>query len=98
MKTQINKITLCIGLILMTINLATATNKETMQNFGKPAYQTAAEKAARSISKKSQKTQLNKAFPSQFVVPGEFEESQAVAISWAFNYNNNGDIIGADTI
>jgi agmatine/peptidylarginine deiminase len=96
MKTQIKNITLCLGLLFMTVSVVYGQQSNNAK-FRKPAYQTAAEKAARSISKRAQKTQLNKAFPSQFVVPGEFEESQSVAISWSFNYNNNGDVIGVDT-
>jgi hypothetical protein len=80
MKTQIKNITLCLGLLFMTVSVVYAQQSNNAK-FRKPAYQTAAEKAARSISKRAQKTQLNKAFPSQFVVPGEFEESQSVAIS-----------------
>jgi agmatine deiminase len=40
---------------------------------------------------------LGKAFPTDIILPGEFEESQAVAISWSFEYDNNGNVIGADT-
>ena len=36
--------------------------------------------------------------PSNIRLPGEFEESQAVAISWAYNYNSGGVPTGADTI
>lgn len=35
--------------------------------------------------------------PGKVRYPGEFEESQAVAISWSPDYDNNGNIIGVDT-
>lgn len=35
--------------------------------------------------------------PAKVRYPGEFEESQAVAISWSPDYDNNGNIIGVDT-
>ncbi len=84
-----------IGLLfLITKQTSAQQNKNT--RFHKPAYQTAAEKAVRE-QLELDKTSLQKAFPSQFIMPGEFEESQAVAISWAFDYNSNGVVIGVDT-
>ncbi len=35
--------------------------------------------------------------PTNIRYPGEFEESQAVCISWSCDYDNNGNITGVDT-
>ncbi|MFY8021019.1 MAG: agmatine deiminase family protein [Bacteroidia bacterium] len=68
-------------------------------NGHKPVGRTEAEKK---LSKERAhlnlfKSGLQKKFPSSFIMPGEFEESQAVAISWSFEYDNDGNVIGADT-
>lgn len=42
------------------------------------------------------KTHFYKAFPANFRLPGEFEASQAVLISWAFQYDDNGIPTGLD--
>ncbi|MCX6187331.1 MAG: agmatine deiminase family protein [Bacteroidetes bacterium] len=96
MKTQIKIGILCFSLLFISINTIKAQQNNNAR-FHKPAYQTVAEKAMYKNTADLNKTDLYKSFPSQFVVPGEFEESQAVAISWAFDYNNNGVIIGVDT-
>jgi agmatine/peptidylarginine deiminase len=85
-----------VGIILIYTNSTLAQQKF---NGHKPVGKTESEKK---LSKERADTQLfksslNKKFPSSFVMPGEFEESQAVAISWSFDYNNNGNVIGADT-
>ena len=85
-----------VGIILIYTNSTLAQQKF---NGHKPVGKTESEKK---LSKERAGTQLfksslNKKFPSSFVMPGEFEESQAVAISWSFDYNNNGNVIGADT-
>ncbi len=72
------------------------------QNFNfrghKPVAKTSAEKQL-TLNRKQQGgfQSLGKSFPTDIVLPGEFEESQAVAISWSFEYDNNGNVIGADT-
>lgn len=72
------------------------------QNFNfnghKPAAKTETEMQLTQTRKQPAALQsLGKSSPSDIVLPGEFEESQAVAISWSFEYDDNGNVIGADT-
>lgn len=64
----------------------------------KPAWQTPEEKALRDPFRNENlyKQSLNKTLPEGVICPGEFEESQAVAISWSFDYDTNGNPIGID--
>lgn len=66
----------------------------------KPVAKTQAEyqlSVERSKQQNHFKTDAVTVFPAGMRLPGEFEESQAVAISWAFEYDNNFNIIGVDT-
>jgi len=80
--------------LIFTMNMAIAQNPNF--KFHKPAYQTEAEKALRTPVDLD-KTILYKSFPSNITLPGEYEESQSVVISWAFDYDNLGNVIGVDT-
>jgi agmatine/peptidylarginine deiminase len=66
--------------------------------YKKPAYQTEQEKAMRNAGKNENlfKLSLNKKVPDNVILPGEWEESQAVAISWSFDYDVNGNPSGID--
>ncbi len=60
-----------------------------------PAYQTAEELRLRINSKSLPQTQtLGKTalVPPNLRYPGEFEESQAVLISWPYDFDNNGNV------
>jgi agmatine/peptidylarginine deiminase len=65
-----------------------------------PAYKTSKEIQLAIEHKTKDKTVFGKAgfnMPGKVRYPGEFEESQAVCISWAYHYGINGNIIGVDT-
>lgn len=81
-------------------SLACAQAQHIRTSPGKlPAYRTAAEKQL-SITRAQQNrsTTLAKAgsLPSNIRYPGEFEESQSVVISWSYDYDVDGNVIGAD--
>lgn len=46
--------------------------------------------------KEKNKTRFFKAYPANFRLPGEFEPSKAVFISWAFDFDTSGNVIGLD--
>ncbi|MBC7383719.1 MAG: agmatine deiminase family protein [Bacteroidia bacterium] len=85
---------LLLGVLALpaSLNLTTA---QQIKPFKKPAYQTKSEKA---LPYKSYQQDLFKAalFPKDIILPGEFEESQIVAISWSFDYDSTGTPTGAD--
>ncbi len=88
-------------LILSIIILGLGVNPSFSQQnkFGKkPAYQTEQEKAMHNTSKQQDffKASQYKAFPQGIILPGEFEESKAVAISWSFDYDGQGIPSGVD--
>jgi agmatine deiminase len=66
-----------------------------------PAYRTQAEQqlAVEKASKVQQQSfgKTGFTFPGKVRYPGEFEESQAVCISWSPDYDNDGNVIGIDT-
>jgi agmatine/peptidylarginine deiminase len=71
------------------------------QNHKLPAYRTAKEQQlAIEHSRQNQPSVFNKTgfvFPGKVRYPGEFEESQAVCISWSYDYDNMGNVSGIDT-
>ncbi len=93
------QITLSIGIALLMSNLINAQN---IQKFKHPAARTLKEKQLM-----LQQTPITDPFgfgktggfqmPSNVRYPGEFEESQAIAIAWAPDFDKNGNIIGVDT-
>src|SRR6478609_313385 len=66
-----------------------------------PAYRTQGEQQlATERAGQAQKLPFGKTgftFPGKVRYPGEFEESQAVCISWSPEYDNMGNVIGIDT-
>lgn len=66
-----------------------------------PAYRTAQEKQLMIERSKQQNSgtfgKTGSGLPSNIRYPGEFEESQAICISWSYDYNLQGNIIGVDT-
>lgn len=66
-----------------------------------PAFRTQAEKQLMlEQAQKAQKSPFGKTgftFPGKVRYPGEFEESQAVCISWSYDYDNLGNVTGVDT-
>ncbi len=66
-----------------------------------PAYKTAAEQQLMlERSHQAKPSPFGKTgftFPGKVRYPGEFEESQAVCISWSCEYDNLGNITGVDT-
>lgn len=66
-----------------------------------PAYRTRAELQLKAEQAKHIKPspfgKTGITFPGNVRYPGEFEESQAVCISWSYDYDNFGNIIGVDT-
>ncbi len=88
-----------IIILIAILIYSNSSNAQQKFNGHKPVGRTEAEKKLSKERGNSQlfKTGLNKRFPASFVLPGEFEESQAVAISWSFDYDNNGNVTGADT-
>jgi agmatine/peptidylarginine deiminase len=89
------QILIVIGILICTGSV----NAQQPFNGHKPVGRTLAEKklTRENAGKNLFKASLNKKFPNSFIMPGEFEESQAVAISWSFDYDNNGNVTGADT-
>jgi agmatine/peptidylarginine deiminase len=94
---QQGKYSFLCGLIMLVLMVPLHAQQSPNARFHKPAYRTEAEKQLHSSSVTLNKTWLGKAFPADLVVPGEFEESQAVVISWSFDYNVLGNVIGVDT-
>ncbi len=64
----------------------------------KPAYRTEQEKAMFYSRTHTDlfKSDAYKRVPDDIILPGEYEESQAVAISWSFDYDNQGNVSGMD--
>ncbi|MES2778874.1 MAG: agmatine deiminase family protein [Bacteroidota bacterium] len=65
-----------------------------------PAYKTTTEIQLATERRTTDKHVFGKGgfiMPAKVRYPGEYEESQAVAISWSPDYDNNGNIIGVDT-
>ncbi len=87
-----------ICLSLLAFGMSSSSDAQTQRPAKKPAYQTAQEKAMRNPAKNENlfKRNLNKMMPLGIISPGEFEESQAVAISWSFDYDINGNPSGMD--
>ncbi|OYU96205.1 MAG: hypothetical protein CFE21_07280 [Bacteroidetes bacterium B1(2017)] len=87
-----------VAVAILFLSFAITVTAQTKRPGKKPAYQTEQEKALRNASKTEQlfKTSLHKMVPNNIVLPGEFEESQAVAISWSFDYDANGNPTGVD--
>jgi agmatine/peptidylarginine deiminase len=88
-KSTVLAFFLCFGLGVMG---------QTKPKFKKPARETFEEKLVRNPIKNENlfKNSLNKMVPDNIILPGEFEESQAVAISWSFDYDFNGNPSGID--
>ncbi len=62
-----------------------------------PAARTSTERQLsieRALNQRLQKA--DEFFPAGIRYPGEFEESQAVFISWSYDYDNSGNVTGAD--
>ncbi len=92
-----NRNRLILGMVLLFLNLTDADAQQ--KKYRLPAYRTEQEKAFLKTNI-PQTEGLGKAgfiMPPNVRFPGEFEESQAVAISWSFDYDNNGNVIGVDT-
>jgi agmatine deiminase len=90
------KITLLLCLLLTGISHMYAQHAK---RFKLPAYRTTRERVLT-----QQRTPVNEQFgkggfamPANVRFPGEFEESQAIAISWSFDYDMDGNVIGVDT-
>jgi agmatine deiminase len=87
--------------LLLACLLSTTLLIAQKPTFKLPAYRTlaeqqlAAEKAASTKLSPFGKTGF--IFPGKVRYPGEFEESQAVCISWSYDYDNLGNVIGIDT-
>ena len=66
-----------------------------------PAYRTQKEKQLMQEQKQKMASEsfgkTGWAMPLNIRYPGEFEESQAVCISWSYDYDTTGKIIGVDT-
>lgn len=65
-----------------------------------PAYKTAKEIQLATERRTNDKNVFGKAgfaLPQKVRYPGEYEESQAVCISWAPDYDMNGNTVGVDT-
>lgn len=91
-----NKLILA-GAFIATAGLASAQTARKVVNGKLPAARTAAERQL-SMERAAQKRMLKaeEKFPAAIRYPGEFEESQAIFISWSYDYDNNGNVLGAD--
>lgn len=85
------------GAFIATAGLASAQTARKVVNGKLPAARTAAERQL-SMERAAQKRMLKaeEKFPAAIRYPGEFEESQAIFISWSYDYDNNGNVLGAD--
>lgn len=84
--------TLCF---LLVITHVSAQQKK----FRLPAYRTEKEQQLLLNSAEQHQSFGKGGFvmPSNVRYPGEYEESQAVAIAWSLDYDNDGNVIGIDT-
>lgn len=88
---QIKKL---LGLLLMGSTIVATAQESKSVTKRLPAYRTEEEKALSIIRSKQatpQQSTLNKTgvLPADIRYPGEFEESQAVMISWPYDFDNN---------
>ncbi|MES2726345.1 MAG: agmatine deiminase family protein [Bacteroidota bacterium] len=89
-----------IYLLYLFISFSTILFGQQKRNGHLPAARTKAEYQLMIDNNKNVKTTLGKAtvWPSNMRMPGEFEESKAICISWAYEYNEDfSAIIGIDT-
>ena len=92
---MIKKIYVLAFCVLIALSAFAQQNK----NGHLPAAKTKAEYQLMIDNAKKRNLFLGKAeaLPANMRMPGEFEESKAVAISWAYDYDFNFNIIGIDT-
>jgi agmatine/peptidylarginine deiminase len=88
-------------LLLFTGVLSASTLFAQTNTHKLPAYRTENEQQLMvERAKQAQKLPFGKTgftFPGKVRYPGEFEESQAVCISWSPDYDNQGKTVGVDT-
>jgi len=88
------------SIIILTVFISLQTYAQNFPQFKLPAARTQKEKML--IQQHPSKDQVffgktGFQMPANVRYPGEFEESQAVLISWAPDWDNSGNVIGVDT-
>jgi len=98
LKKQFMKLIKIISALCLLPGFIELGMAQNVAKHKKPAYQTIQEKSFRNPAKNEAlfKSNLYKRVPTGIIHPGEFEESQAVAISWSFDYDVNGNPSGLD--
>jgi agmatine deiminase len=96
---NINIMTKQIYLLAISILISVNTFAQQRKNGHLPAAKTQAEYQLMVENAKNGNGFLGKAviLPSNMRMPGEFEESKAVCISWAYEYDTDWNITGIDT-
>lgn len=86
-------------LLIITILVGVSTFAQQKRNGHLPVRRTQAEYQLMIENAKNGQTFLGKGvtMPNNMRMPGEFEESKAICISWAYEYDDQYNILGIDT-